>query len=368
MKSKKTSMIIGIAVIITALGLAALLAGMKTPPEKKEKINRPLLVSTQHVENKRIQSRVPVIGSLAARNKIEIYSEVSGVLQKTPKPFLEGISFKKGSTLISVDSREIRSALKSKKSQLMNQLVQVLPDLKFDYPQSFKNMEAFLRQLKLDKKMPPLPTPGSEREKYFLAARNIYQTYYDISGLEVKLSKYTISAPFTGVITESYIKPGTLVRAGQKLGEFIDTRVYDMETHIKVDELPLVTVGDTVPLVSGSIPGQWTGTVNRIANRIDGKTQTLTLFISVTGPSLKEGMYLKGEIMGKTFQYGTEIPRKLLRQGNRVWIVKDAKAQLTPVDILQYHGDRVIISGLDNGTHLALKTGSLSQGLPVRTQ
>jgi len=44
------------------------------------------------------------------------------------------------------------------------------------------------------------------------------------------------------------------------------------------------------------VEGQWEGYVKRISNRIDASTQTATVFIGLRGRSLREGMYLKGEI------------------------------------------------------------------------
>ena len=44
--------------------------------------------------------------------------------------------------------------------------------------------------------------------------------------MEATLDKYTIKAPFNVVVTQSNINPGTLVRNGQKLGEFINTYLY----------------------------------------------------------------------------------------------------------------------------------------------
>ena len=57
--------------------------------------------------------------------------------------------------------------------------------------------------------------------------------YYSIKNIEKRLSKYNITAPFNGVLTEALVTKGTLIRPGQKLGEFIDTSVFEIELAIE---------------------------------------------------------------------------------------------------------------------------------------
>ena len=62
------------------------------------------------------------------------------------------------------------------------------------------------------------------------------------------MSKYQIRAPFSGTLTEALVSPGTLVRIGQKLGEFIDPSIYEMEVSINSEFANLLKVGNSVVL------------------------------------------------------------------------------------------------------------------------
>ena len=64
------------------------------------------------------------------------------------------------------------------------------------------------------------------KENYFISGRGIVSSFYNVKNLEQRLSKYNISAPFNGILVEALVTEGTLIRNGQKLGEFAPTRTY----------------------------------------------------------------------------------------------------------------------------------------------
>ncbi len=51
---------------------------------------------------------------------------------------------------------------------------------------------------------------SSEKENYFITGRGIVSSYYNLKNLEQRLSKYVISAPFSGILTEALVTEGTL--------------------------------------------------------------------------------------------------------------------------------------------------------------
>jgi len=223
----------------------------------------------------------------------------------------------------------------SKRSSLLNIVTQILPDLKFDYPQSYDQWLSYLTDFDMDSKTKVLPEPINNQEKYFIAGKNIYQSYYDIVSLETRLEKYTIKAPFTGVISKSNIKPGTLVMNGQKLGSYLDPKVYDLETEVSIGDIGFLNIGDKVELTSENISGSWMGTLSRISESVDAQTQTVKVYITVEDKSLKEGQFLNGIIMTSTINYGVEIPRRLLINDNNVFTIQNGLLKKQEVIIVQ---------------------------------
>lgn len=362
---RRTTIILTVAIIGLGILTTFVFAGMRKPPKRKAKTENIISVPVFKVQNRDMNISVPVIGKLIPKEKVEIFSEVSGIMQNTNKDFLEGISFNKGDLMISINSDEACQSLKSLKSDLMNIISKSLPDLKFDYPESYKNWYDYLNDFDIDKKLPVLPEPVNNREKFFISGKGIYKSYYSIESQEIRLAKYNIYAPFKGVVTNSNIKPGTLVRAGQKLGEFVKAREYELEVSISLKDILFVKVGDKIELCSDILPGVWNGKISRINNTIDSKTQTVLAYISVCSSDLKEGMYLKGDIKtGESFN-AVELSRKLLVDDNKVFVVEGNLIRETMVDIVQQGSDIVVVRGIKDGTMISLKTKNIHDGLKV---
>lgn len=365
MKRRQTVIV---TLVIIALGIISsfAFASMKKAPKRKAREEVRMHIPVAKVINKEISLSVPVVGKLIAKDKIEIFSEVGGVMKRTNKDLLEGIHYKKGSLMISINSDEYKQTLKSRKSDLMNLISKTLPDLKFDYPDSYKQWLSYLQDFNVNNKLAVLPTPINSREKFYISAKGIYKSFYDIEGMQTRLAKYKMYAPFDGVITSCNIKPGTLVRAGQKLGEFIKDSQYELAVSLSIKELPLIEVGNTAKLTSDELTDTFEGKVSRINSSIDSKTQTVMAYIAVNSNLLKEGMFLKAEISSSKIVTGFILNRKLLQDKNKVFCVENNIVKEERVNIIQQKTDELIVSGLKDGTLLSKKTKNLHEGLEVK--
>jgi len=360
---KKKSIILGILVAAGLFITAFVLAGMKEPPHEKEVVVKTLQIPVQKIQNESLELKHPVMGTLQAHEKVEVYAEVSGILERTDKSFLEGLNYNKGEILLQINDTKMRASLYAKKSGLMTAIASLLPDLKFDYTESYGNWKRYLSEFDIEKPITQIPQAINDQEKYFLAGKNIYKSYYDIKSEEEQLTKYTITAPYKGQVSESNIKAGTVVRTGQKLGEFVNTDTYDLLVGVDLNNLDQIKVGNRVRLYSENIRGEWTGKVSRIGSRIDNQTQMVNVYISVSGAGLKEGMFLSADIELKKNVLAVEIPRKLLVEESFVYLLEDGTVIKKKIDIVQYRDDTVIVSGMDNGSLLVSKTSGMHKGI-----
>lgn len=362
------SIVIGLLVLAVGIGGFALLKSKKKPPERLNSVAAIKTVATVPVKNGTVSTSIPVTGKLVAADKIEIYAEVTGIFQSQAKDFKEGIRFSAGETLLKLDDSEFRLNLISQKSTLLNNLTQLLPDLKIDFPQSYPQWEEYLSKVNIQQSLPDLPKPQSDKERYYLTSRNIYSLFYSIRSLEEKLGKYIIRAPFSGVVAEALVNQGTNVSPGQKLGEFINPNHYELEAAVSLKEINFIKVGDEVNLTSPDITGNWKGKVKRISDRIDPATQSVRIFISVSGEHLKEGMYLAGTIGSGQVPNAMEISRKLLVDDNKVFLVNDTVLAMIPVTVVKYNESTAVVQGLPEGATLMneMVVGAYA-GMPVQT-
>jgi len=343
------SIVLGIIAISAAVFFAMGLINSKQRPEPKvEKAVASVYVDT--VKNSTVPIIVPAYGNLTAVRKVELYAEVQGVLQESNKVFKPGQTYRKGNTLLKLDSEEYYASLVAQKSGLQNLITASMSDLKFDYQKAYPQWERYLRSFDLNKPVPPLPQPLSQQESFFITGRNIVTTYYNIKNMEERLRKYTIRASFDGILTEALVTPGTLVRSGQKLGEYIDPSAYELEVSISKSNSDLLRIGKKVALNNLDKTSSWTGEVVRVNGKIDLRTQTVQVFIQVVGAELKEGMYLEASLLAIEEPTAIEISRKLLVNNNQVFVVQDDKLSLVEVKLVYINDKNMVIKGLQDGT------------------
>jgi len=368
---RQLSIVAALLVIVGAVFISNSLSAKKEPPprEKTTKKTSIKTVQVSEVENRAIASNLQVQGRLAAFDKIDIFSEVTGTLISTDKPFKVGTYFKKDDVLLRVDDEESRLNLLAQKSSLMNAITQMMPDLKIDYPESFPQWKNYLDQFDVKNGIREFPRAVTDKEKYFIASKNIQNQFYTIKSAESRLRKFVIYAPFSGVITEAGINAGSLVRAGQKMGMLMNTSNYELEATVSMADLKYIKTGNSVQLRSDDIRGSWTGRVKRISNVLDPNTQSIIVYIGVSGQNLREGMYLRGDINVSSIAQATKVANDLLVNENNIFIVQDSTLKLMPIAVVKTDGETSVIRGLPEGSKiLRQKLSGAYDGMKVQVE
>ncbi|MFD1063257.1 efflux RND transporter periplasmic adaptor subunit [Winogradskyella litorisediminis] len=340
---------IGVVIIIAALLGAYLIikSNTKVKPEVT-KVVKTIFVDT--VKNKTVPITIPANGTLVAKNRLELFAEVQGVFQNSSNVFKPGQKFGKGQLLLGINSSEYYASVQSAKSELYNLITSIMPDLRLDYPETFPSWNNYLKNFKIDKSIAPLPESTNEKANYFITGRGIYSAYYNVKNLEQRLSKYRIYAPYSGILTEALVTKGTLVRPGQKLGEFIDTSVYELELSISKNFSDLLKIGENVKLSSQNNQRDFTGKVSRINGKIDQNTQTVTVFVEVKADNLKEGMFLEAQLNAKDIENAYRISRKLLIDQSEIFIVRDSVLDIMTVNPVHFSSKSVVVKGIPDNT------------------
>ncbi len=341
--------VLGVLFIIGSFFIAKNLIDNKSKPKPViEKVVKTVYIDT--VKNKTIPILIPANGSLTAKQRVELYAEVQGIFKSGTKLFKPGQTYQKGETLIQIDAAEYYASVQSAKSNLYNTIAAIMPDLRLDFPNMFQKWQNYLIQFDLNKTTPKLPEMTSEKENYFITGRGIVTNYYTVKNLEQRLTKYTISAPFSGILTEALITEGALIRSGQKLGEFINPSVYEMEIALSKKYASLLQVDEYVELQNLEHTETFKGHVSRVNGSIDAATQTITAFIEVKDDRLKEGMYLEANLNAKQEENAIEISRNLMLDGNQIFILKDNVLDVIDVNPVFFSETTVVLKNVPDGT------------------
>ncbi len=346
---RRLSIVLGLLLMVGGVVTCNKLTASRKSPERKPDAMEARAVRTLVAVNGPVRISIPITGRVRATDRMLINAEVGGTLQSNGKTFREGVTFSKGEVLVRIDDGEVRAQVNAQQSAFLRSLVQLVPDLRYDLPDVAAKWDAYLKSVPVEGLLPALPAMDSEQERNYLAGRGVLDQYYGIRALYERLAKYVITAPFDGVVVSATAEPGTIVTPGTRLGEFIAPGLLELETAIAASELPLLSLGDTLQLSSSEGPGKWSGRIYRIGEQIDPATQTVKLFVSISGEGLRDGMYMTGRIEAGALNDAVAVPRSALLEDLSLYTVRDSMLRKAPVEVLHQGVDEAVVRGLRDG-------------------
>lgn len=349
--NKKLIRNIALAVVILIVGLTVKnkLSGMATKVEIKEDKTAPMVNVFSAIPDT-VGLSLELYGKLNAVNRVDLLAEVSGSFVGGDRDFLEGMAFKKGEVMIQLDNAEAKANAMSLKGNFINSILGILPDIKMDYAEDYDRFEAYYNGLSLSSTLPALPEAAGTLEK-FLIARGIQSAYYQVKSAEERLAKFSIRAPFDGVVAVANVKRGNLVSPGRALGTFVGTGTFEIKSAVTLAYADELSVGQKVQFTSPDVAGNWTGTIDRISPVVDAASQSINVIANVRGKDLREGMYLTGAIKGVEVYDALSLPAYMVFDNEYVYTVEnDSVLQKTKIQVVEWLDDQIIITGIGPGT------------------
>ncbi len=348
---KKLQLPIAIGIIALALGVKKMMESSKKAPDKKT-TKTIKSITTTLVSNSSLPIQIQSTGSIMAKDRAVLYSEVQGIFQQTSKPFKAGVRYSNGQALIRINNSEYAASVKSQRINFKSLIIGTLADIQFDYPAELTAWKNYANSISSDNSLPSMPKVTNENFSNYLSGKSIFGNYYTIKNLETRLAKYTITAPFSGVLVEANITPGTLISPGQKLGEFIRTGIYELELNVNASLTDFLKLGKKVTLFNTDKTSTYEGPVSRINSQIDRASQTVKLFVEVRSNELSEGEYLEADINAQNIDNVLEINRNLIVDESYVFIVKDSLLIKQPISIVHSSQNSIIVKGLTDSSEL----------------
>jgi RND family efflux transporter MFP subunit len=190
---------------------------------------------------------------------------------------------------------------------------------------------------------------SSAKEKNYIISRSILTEYLSAKSDEEKLRKYTVLAPFDGIITKSYSDVGGNVNPGSPVVDFIRKGNMEIELTVNTSEIKFIALGDPVSLTGNEIT--YNGKIIRKGKFVNPNTQNISVFTSINTDerSLYNGMYLNATITTKGTKDVFKLPRSAIFEKNKVFIINSkSKLEIKEVNIIAYQGDDVIINNLED--------------------
>jgi multidrug efflux pump subunit AcrA (membrane-fusion protein) len=353
--------------IIIAIGYYAYttLSASATPleAERESLVNLVPSVLTKKAQAAFHHIAIPVLGTIEAQQSIDLFSEVNGIFEKGNRPFLSATPFKKGDVLARINADQFNAQLRANKSSLKARIVPLLAIIKLDFPESFEQWTQYLKSISPDEKLKKLPVYKSEKESLFIISKGIEEQYFNIKSQEELFRKYSIIAPFSGVVTDVMIKEGALVSPGQRLATFIGNRTYDIIAEVKKEELKWIKKGDAILLKNNK-----KAIIKRIDNQINTQTQLVKIYATINDASLLHGDFIQGKIMPSQKVEGIWLDRQLITPDDYVFIHENGKAKKIKVKKIFSNKEQTLITGIEASVQIIQNIQEIQDGQAIKVQ
>ena len=310
-------------------------------------------------------------GNAQAFNDTPIYARTNGYLKHWYVDI--GAHVKQGQLLADIDTPEVDQQLEQARADLKNsQANEQLAEITAARWQNLLKTNSVSKQ-------------ETDQAVSDLSARkaSVDSMTANVHRLEQVQSFEKVYAPFTGVITARNTDIGALINAGaggvpQEL--FHMAAVNKLRVYVAVPEVDSLAAqtGARATLTLDEFPGEtFDGTIVRDSDSIDAATRTLNVEVDVNNPQgrIKTGSYafvhLKRPQSVRPSASSLTIPANTLlfrSEGLRVGVVRDGRAELTPIKIGRDFGATVeVVAGLQPTDQVIVNpSDSLTSGSPVK--
>ena len=347
-----------ILILVVGLVMKYVFAEMKKDDVPKKDITAKVFVNAEKIKYSEIESSIKASGRLSSQEIVSLTPEVQGKILPGNIALKKGQSFKKGDLLVRIFDKDAKLRLQSQKSRFLNLVANLLPDFNVDFKDSYDTWVKFFSEIKLDKNLPEIPEIKSDREKIYLASRNILADYYTIKSQEVIMTKYVLYAPFHGAYTDVMLEAGAYAGPGARIANMIRTDKLELEIPLEKENAAMLRRGGTV-IVTDENGDPYTGKVSRISDFVNPKTQSVSIYISLGGSNsagLYNGAYLNAQFASIKVKDAMEIPRSAVFNHNEVFIVSDGKLVKKIINILKVNERTLLFNGIEQGIDIVTES------------
>jgi membrane fusion protein (multidrug efflux system) len=346
---KKISAVV--AILIIGILSMNFLGSSEKKSNKRDLVTEKRTVEIEKVVFDDISIVIDGNGTISPKKTLNFISEASGVVEFAKNNLKDGTYVEKDEIVLKIDSREVKNNLYSMRSDFLNTVAALLPELKVDEVSIYTKWYKYFENLTINNVIPDLPEISNNQEKIKVSTRNIFTKYYNVKNQEILLSKYIIKSPFDGFISSNGVIENSFVSRGQMLFTIDDIDNLEISVPLLVEQYNLIDF-NTKPKVTiypeGNLNEKLTGYIVRKETKFEKNSQTLNVYVEFSNSSLNPfflpGNYVNVEIQGVLMQNSASIPRYLINDENYVYTMEDDKLNKRKVQILALQKDKALIA------------------------
>ncbi|MEJ8569244.1 efflux RND transporter periplasmic adaptor subunit [Wenzhouxiangellaceae bacterium CH-27] len=303
---------------------------------------------------------IVVMGTVIPAREIILAPRVDGTVAALGSSLVPGGAVGQGEVLLRIDDADYRIAL----SQRESDLEQAIADLEIEQG---RQVLAERDYQELNKPLPDNKRALVLREPHLRSARaRIESAQAAVDRARLDLERTAIRSPFEAQVISRSVNVGSQVEAGDPLARLVAVDSYWVEVTIPPEKLhwiefPQLDPGSGSPVTVrdravGSEERRRQGSLFRLIGQLEGHTRLARALAVVDdplalrpenagAPRLMLGTFVEVRIEGREIRGALQIPRDTLRVGNTVWLMREGRLVVQPVEVLFSDADHAYVSG-----------------------
>lgn len=317
---------------------------------------RPQTVRVAPVEADVVRDTVYLVGSLRAKEQVDVTAKVSGRLLELSVD--RGDRVRAGQRIGRLEDDELqqqvrraeaalqvaRASLEQRQAELANQRARL---------ERYRGLHQGGVVSSEQLEQAQTETRVSEAQVN-LARAQVAQAEAELSELQIRLGQTEILAPLSGVVARRYLHPGALVSPSAPIVMILNPATLVSVVNVPERELAKVHAGSPAQVVVDAVPGvSFAGRVVRVSPILDPQTRTAEIEIEIPNREgvLKAEMFARVDLSLSAERRALFVPREaLVYRGTEpgVFVIENDTARFRPVATGISQKNRVeILKGLE---------------------
>ncbi|WP_444890440.1 efflux RND transporter periplasmic adaptor subunit [Microbulbifer sp. DLAB2-AA] len=366
--------LIPVALLVLAAVIAAWMLREKPTVSRGERKMPPPAVDVAVAEQGSFPMTLSALGKVTARELAELQPLVDGQVEWLDYDLGPGAVLPKGKVLLRIDSEPYQLALKSAQSTLAGRRAELQQELG---QQQVAQEEYELLGTALGEADRALVL----REPQKAAAEAAVQSAeVEVALAQRNLRLTEVRAPFDALVVARNVDVGDRVSPGINLYSLASASRFQIAVEVPASQLHRLDSGDVEVRIYGS---QWPagsfrqGEFVRVIPVLEEQGRLARVLVelkdplSVLDPSQPQLLLndlARVEIVSRAEEALVRIPLTALQDDNLVWVVRDNRTSIQPVEVAYTSGDFAVLDkGLNGGeTLVTTRLITVTEGMPVQ--
>jgi len=373
-----------ICAMLVFVGIAALMVIFNTEPDvQRESAVREtaMLVEVTGVESGTFRPVIEAMGTVRPAREVTLRPRISGEVVEMAPEFVPGGEVGQGEVLLRMDDADYRIALEQRQSELQ----QSIAALEIEHGRQ-QIAENDFRQL--NKELQPENRALVLREPQLKSAEAaVRAARAAVQRAQLDLERTTVRAPFHAQVMTREVNLGSQVSSGSALARLVGVDTYWVETTIPLDRLRWLKFSEDA--ASGSPVAirhrsAWPadqvreGYLYRLVGELEDDTRMARVLVAVDDPlgrasganlpSLLIGSFVECRINGRPIENVSRLPRDLVRKDQTVWVMRDGRLAIQPVEIVFQDAEFAYVSEglMADDRVVTTNLATVKEGIPLR--